>query len=193
MEHSIIWQPWCKCITVHEQMRDQGSVCKLWCMVVLNAPLAFSLLLLLPSRGNCLSFLFINQKKKVDPGCFFPSFFSAFLSHRGTCDERALLMWSCRDPFHCQQHRFLCRTLSYEFACFRCCLCVLLCVHALPWLCMWKYFLIQVGPYFCVFRCMSCVSSQWGCQWNTQDHTCSDADNSVVVSHIIKHRQVSSF
>uniref|UniRef100_A0AAX7THJ5 Sema domain-containing protein n=1 Tax=Astatotilapia calliptera TaxID=8154 RepID=A0AAX7THJ5_ASTCA len=33
--------------------------------------------------------------------------------------------------------------------------------------------------------CMSCVSSQWGCQWNTQDHTCSDADNSVVVSHII--------
>ncbi|XP_076743234.1 plexin-B2-like [Maylandia zebra] len=37
--------------------------------------------------------------------------------------------------------------------------------------------------------CMSCVSSQWGCQWNTQDHTCSDADNSVVVSHIIKHRQ----
>ncbi|XP_035770270.1 plexin-B2b [Neolamprologus brichardi] len=38
-------------------------------------------------------------------------------------------------------------------------------------------------------KCMSCVSSQWGCQWNTQDHTCSDADNSVVGSHIIKHRQ----
>lgn len=48
-------------------------------MVVLNASLAFSLLLLLPSRGNCLSFLFINQKMKVDPGCFFsPHFFLHF-------------------------------------------------------------------------------------------------------------------
>lgn len=139
-----------------------------------------------------VSFSLIKKRKSI-LAVFSPSFFSAFLSHRGTCDERALLMWSCRDPFHCQQHRFLCRTLSDEFACFRCCLCVLLCVHPLPWLCMWKYFLIQVGPYFCVFRCMSCVSSQWGCQWNTQDHTCSEADNSVVVSHIIKHRQVSSF
>lgn len=37
--------------------------------------------------------------------------------------------------------------------------------------------------------CMSCVGSPWGCQWNTQDHTCSDADDSVVDSHIIKHRQ----
>lgn len=42
-EHSIRRQPWCKRIAVHEQMRDQGSVCKLWCMVVWNAPLAFSL------------------------------------------------------------------------------------------------------------------------------------------------------
>uniref|UniRef100_A0A668TE95 Sema domain-containing protein n=1 Tax=Oreochromis aureus TaxID=47969 RepID=A0A668TE95_OREAU len=33
--------------------------------------------------------------------------------------------------------------------------------------------------------CMSCVGSPWGCQWNTQDHTCSDADDSVVDSHII--------
>uniref|UniRef100_A0A3Q3N3B9 Plexin b2b n=1 Tax=Mastacembelus armatus TaxID=205130 RepID=A0A3Q3N3B9_9TELE len=29
--------------------------------------------------------------------------------------------------------------------------------------------------------CMSCVASQWGCQWNTFDHTCSDMDDSVVV------------
>lgn len=72
-EHSINRQPWCKCITVHEQMRDQGSVCKLWCMAVLNAPLAFSLLLLLPWWGNCLGFLFINQKMKVDLAIFFPS------------------------------------------------------------------------------------------------------------------------
>lgn len=79
-EHSINWQPWCKCITVHEQMRDQGCVCKLWCMVVLNAPLAFSLLLLLPSPGNCLSFLFINQKMKVDLAIFLPLLIFFFIS-----------------------------------------------------------------------------------------------------------------
>ncbi|XP_019934621.2 plexin-B2b [Paralichthys olivaceus] len=37
--------------------------------------------------------------------------------------------------------------------------------------------------------CMSCVASQWGCQWNVYDHTCSDMDESVVGPHIIKHRQ----
>lgn len=45
--------------------------------------------------------------------------FSSFLSHGGICDERALLMWSCRNPFQCQLHRFLCRTASDEFACFK--------------------------------------------------------------------------
>uniref|UniRef100_A0A3Q3JHN6 Sema domain-containing protein n=1 Tax=Monopterus albus TaxID=43700 RepID=A0A3Q3JHN6_MONAL len=37
--------------------------------------------------------------------------------------------------------------------------------------------------------CMACVASQWGCQWNTNDHTCSDMDDSVVGPNIIKHRQ----
>ncbi|XP_040893585.1 plexin-B2b [Toxotes jaculatrix] len=37
--------------------------------------------------------------------------------------------------------------------------------------------------------CMSCVASQWGCQWNTADHTCSDMDESVVGPQIIKPRQ----
>uniref|UniRef100_A0A667Y273 Plexin b2b n=1 Tax=Myripristis murdjan TaxID=586833 RepID=A0A667Y273_9TELE len=27
--------------------------------------------------------------------------------------------------------------------------------------------------------CMSCVTSPWGCQWNTRDHTCSDIDDTV--------------
>uniref|UniRef100_A0A669D9R3 Plexin b2b n=1 Tax=Oreochromis niloticus TaxID=8128 RepID=A0A669D9R3_ORENI len=40
---------------------------------------------------------------------------------------------------------------------------------------------LLISPYFCVFRCMSCVGSPWGCQWNTQDHTCSDADDSCCV------------
>ncbi|KAK5867082.1 hypothetical protein PBY51_011601 [Eleginops maclovinus] len=37
--------------------------------------------------------------------------------------------------------------------------------------------------------CMSCVASSWGCQWNTQLHTCSDMDDTVVGANIIKHRQ----
>ncbi|XP_029908714.1 plexin-B2b [Myripristis murdjan] len=37
--------------------------------------------------------------------------------------------------------------------------------------------------------CMSCVTSPWGCQWNTRDHTCSDIDDTVAGPHIIKHRQ----
>ncbi|XP_042157362.1 plexin-B2b [Oncorhynchus tshawytscha] len=37
--------------------------------------------------------------------------------------------------------------------------------------------------------CMSCVASPWGCQWNTQDHTCQDVDGTVSGPQIIKHRQ----
>ncbi|KAG9332888.1 hypothetical protein JZ751_014417 [Albula glossodonta] len=37
--------------------------------------------------------------------------------------------------------------------------------------------------------CLSCVTSEWGCQWNSQDHTCSDSDDSVAGAHIIKHMQ----
>uniref|UniRef100_A0A4W6D1Z5 Plexin b2b n=1 Tax=Lates calcarifer TaxID=8187 RepID=A0A4W6D1Z5_LATCA len=36
--------------------------------------------------------------------------------------------------------------------------------------------------------CMSCVASQWGCQWNTHDHTCSDMDETVKGPRIIKQR-----
>uniref|UniRef100_A0AAQ4P2Z2 Plexin b2b n=1 Tax=Gasterosteus aculeatus aculeatus TaxID=481459 RepID=A0AAQ4P2Z2_GASAC len=39
--------------------------------------------------------------------------------------------------------------------------------------------------------CMSCVASSWGCQWNTQDYTCSDMDEGAVGPNIIKHRQVT--
>ncbi|XP_052321589.1 plexin-B2b [Oncorhynchus keta] len=37
--------------------------------------------------------------------------------------------------------------------------------------------------------CMSCVASPWGCQWNTQDHTCQDVDGTLSGPQIIKHRQ----
>uniref|UniRef100_A0A1A7XSY0 Plexin b2b n=2 Tax=Iconisemion striatum TaxID=60296 RepID=A0A1A7XSY0_9TELE len=39
--------------------------------------------------------------------------------------------------------------------------------------------------------CMSCVSSSWGCQWNTLDHTCSDKDDAMVGPNIIGHRKGS--
>ncbi|XP_068162621.1 plexin-B2-like [Antennarius striatus] len=37
--------------------------------------------------------------------------------------------------------------------------------------------------------CISCVTSEWGCQWNAQDHTCSDRDDGVDGRHIIKPQQ----
>ncbi|XP_070709553.1 plexin-B2-like [Pempheris klunzingeri] len=35
--------------------------------------------------------------------------------------------------------------------------------------------------------CISCVTSEWGCQWNAQDHSCSDRDDAV--DHIVKPQQ----
>ncbi|XP_051805095.1 plexin-B2-like isoform X2 [Acanthochromis polyacanthus] len=40
--------------------------------------------------------------------------------------------------------------------------------------------------------CISCVTSQWGCQWNTESHSCSDSDDSVDGNHIIKPQQPES-
>ncbi|XP_062403466.1 plexin-B2b [Sardina pilchardus] len=37
--------------------------------------------------------------------------------------------------------------------------------------------------------CQSCVSSSWGCQWNTRDHTCSDMNDQDTDPHIIRHKQ----
>ncbi|KAJ8245698.1 hypothetical protein GJAV_G00273530 [Gymnothorax javanicus] len=40
--------------------------------------------------------------------------------------------------------------------------------------------------------CTSCVSSEWGCQWNTEDYTCSDSDESEAGIGIIKNQQADS-
>ncbi|XP_033846131.1 plexin-B2a [Periophthalmus magnuspinnatus] len=40
--------------------------------------------------------------------------------------------------------------------------------------------------------CISCVTSDWGCQWNAQEHSCSDQDDSVHGRHIIKPQQPDS-
>lgn len=40
------------------------------------------------------------------------------------------------------------------------------------------------------FRCISCVTSEWDCQWNAQDHSCSDRDDAVDGDHIIKPQKV---
>ncbi|XP_004083331.2 plexin-B2 [Oryzias latipes] len=37
--------------------------------------------------------------------------------------------------------------------------------------------------------CITCVTSQWGCQWDAQDHVCSDRDDSVSGWNIIKPQQ----
>ncbi|XP_076016194.1 plexin-B2-like [Genypterus blacodes] len=37
--------------------------------------------------------------------------------------------------------------------------------------------------------CISCVTSEWSCQWNARDHSCSDSDDAVVGAHIVKPQQ----
>ncbi|XP_066523018.1 plexin-B2a [Hoplias malabaricus] len=37
--------------------------------------------------------------------------------------------------------------------------------------------------------CIDCVNSRWGCQWNTQEHTCSDKNDSVDNPNIIGHNE----
>uniref|UniRef100_A0A8B9L769 Plexin B2 n=1 Tax=Astyanax mexicanus TaxID=7994 RepID=A0A8B9L769_ASTMX len=37
--------------------------------------------------------------------------------------------------------------------------------------------------------CILCVTSEWGCQWNMQDHTCSDEDSTVDSTNIIRNRE----
>ncbi|XP_054655754.1 plexin-B2-like isoform X2 [Dunckerocampus dactyliophorus] len=38
--------------------------------------------------------------------------------------------------------------------------------------------------------CISCVTSEWGCQWNAREHRCSDNDDAVAGSHIINPQQL---
>ncbi len=43
----------------------------------------------------------------------------------------------------------------------------------------------------CVPQMHCMCNSKWGCQWNIQDHTCSDKDDTVKGDHIIQHKEVS--
>ncbi|XP_022605510.1 plexin-B2-like [Seriola dumerili] len=40
--------------------------------------------------------------------------------------------------------------------------------------------------------CIACVTSEWGCQWNAQDHSCSDSNDVVGGGHIVKPQQPDS-
>nr|XP_040028481.1 plexin-B2a isoform X2 [Gasterosteus aculeatus aculeatus] len=40
--------------------------------------------------------------------------------------------------------------------------------------------------------CIACVTSEWGCQWNAQDYSCSDKDDAAGGKHIIKPQQAGS-
>lgn len=42
----------------------------------------------------------------------------------------------------------------------------------------------------CVSRCISCVTSQWKCQWDAKGHVCSDQNDSVTGDHVVKPQQV---
>ncbi|XP_060931676.1 plexin-B2-like [Limanda limanda] len=40
--------------------------------------------------------------------------------------------------------------------------------------------------------CIACVTSEWGCQWNAQDHSCTDSVAAADSDHIIKPQQSAS-
>ncbi|TDG96509.1 hypothetical protein EPR50_G00229430 [Perca flavescens] len=40
--------------------------------------------------------------------------------------------------------------------------------------------------------CIACVNSTWGCQWNAEDHICSDDNDNVAGEHIVKPKQSDS-
>ncbi|XP_034530045.1 plexin-B2-like [Notolabrus celidotus] len=40
--------------------------------------------------------------------------------------------------------------------------------------------------------CIACVTSEWGCQWNAQDHSCSDSDDAEAGSQIVKPQKPDS-
>ncbi|CAB1421796.1 unnamed protein product, partial [Pleuronectes platessa] len=40
--------------------------------------------------------------------------------------------------------------------------------------------------------CIVCVTSEWGCQWNAQEHSCTDSDAAADGDHIIKPQQSAS-
>ncbi|XP_069375673.1 plexin-B2-like isoform X2 [Paralichthys olivaceus] len=37
--------------------------------------------------------------------------------------------------------------------------------------------------------CIACVTSEWGCQWNAQDHSCSDRDDAADSDYIVKPQE----
>lgn len=89
-------------------------------MVVWNAPLAFSPRCLLLRRGNCLSFLFINQKMEVNLTVFSPLliFFLHFF-HAKECVMNELCLCEVAEIHLAVSNiDFLCRTLFDEFASF---------------------------------------------------------------------------
>uniref|UniRef100_A0A671Y0J3 Plexin b2a, tandem duplicate 1 n=1 Tax=Sparus aurata TaxID=8175 RepID=A0A671Y0J3_SPAAU len=40
--------------------------------------------------------------------------------------------------------------------------------------------------------CIACVTSEWGCQWNARDHSCSDRDDGVDGDHVVKPQKPDS-
>lgn len=143
-----------------------------------------------------VSYSLIKKWKSISPFSsplliFFLHFFHAkerVMNELCLCEVAEIHLVVSNMDFHAGRSLMSLHLFSFcFFVCFYACSCIIMCVKVFL-LC-----LVFMCLDFCVcvcFRCMSCVASSWGCQWNTRDHTCSDMDD-MVGHHIIKPRQVS--
>uniref|UniRef100_A0A671YTN7 Plexin b2b n=1 Tax=Sparus aurata TaxID=8175 RepID=A0A671YTN7_SPAAU len=78
------------------------------------------------------------------------------------------------NSLECASHKHSYLHVFRYFLCVLSCVCVLL-----PNYVFGIIFLpsVLISVYF---RCMSCVASSWGCQWNTHVHTCSDMNDACI-------------
>lgn len=142
-----------------------------------------------------VSFSLIKKWKSISLFFFSPPYFFLHFFHAEECVMNELCLCEVVEIHFVVSSMDFCAGRSLmSLHVFSFCVCELLCVRAL----LPNYVCESIFSSLCVFvcisvcslRCMSCVTSQWVCQWNTFDHTCSDMDDSVVGTNIIKHRQV---
>lgn len=138
-----------------------------------------------------VSYSLIKKWKSISP-FFPPPYFFLHFFHAKECVMNELCLCEVAEIHFVVSSMDFCAGRSLmSLHVFRYFLCVLSCVCVLlPNYVFGIIFLpsVLISVYF---RCMSCVASSWGCQWNTHVHTCSDMNDAVAGPSIIKHRQVS--
>lgn len=139
-----------------------------------------------------VSYSLIKKWKSISPFFFPPPYFFLHFFHAKECVMNELCLCEVAEiHFVVSSMDFFAGRSLMSLHVFRYCLCVLsvACV-LLPNYVFGIIFLPSV--FISLYsRCMSCVASAWGCQWNTHDHTCTDMSDAVAGPNIIKHRQVS--